>query len=322
MNLTLDLLNDKATAGEVVGVAKGQIDGISNWRSAYGLDAIRNGYRSWTDEAVALLGNVLHRPAVFDWVFDDAYWRAISLAENRSMASAGPGQDVLYREAQRRTYQLEALIALAEEARDRWDDGALLAVLDTGVTLRFGDPGDDDGTSGAEVLDWDRTLDLRGAGTVRLVIPWTVLRELDQQKRNSNVGQQSAARNAIRRLNALGAATDRRVLRSQGFDRGPGGEVLAARSGVTVEMYARSEDHKTDDADLEIIRAAAYLHRVTRAGTVVFVTEDVNAQLRALVWGLAVCLLPDSGRDRNQRNASARKAAGTLSGVSGTASLG
>lgn len=70
---------------------------------------------------------------------------------------------------------------------------------------------------------------------------------------NSNRGQQTAARNAIRRLSNLGAATARRVLIDQRFDRGQGGEVVAARSGLTVEMYARRDDHKTDDADLEII---------------------------------------------------------------------
>lgn len=291
MALSLDLTTAGSSAADVERVAQDALRDVQLWGSAGTMDGKINAYTTWATNVSGQLGNVLDRYAVHEWMYDDSYWRTQHMAHDRTMSSEGPSRQMLDREADRRRHQLEALVKEAQQARERWGGSIDLVVLDTNVVMDvFGKPGPD-GRPIAEHLPWALKIQLLKDRDLRLVIPWHVLRELDRLKRNTDKELRALARATIGKLNELNVdgetPTKLRPL-TVGLDEQ--NRTNRQRPTLTVEFYVRREDRVTDDADLEIIRAAAHLERIS-AATVCMASRDINATTRAKVWGVNAFLI-------------------------------
>lgn len=284
MALSLDLITARSSAANVERVAAAALVDVQSWGSAGAMEHKINAYTTWATNVSGQLGNVLDRYAVHEWMYDDNYWRTQHMAHDRTMSSEGPSRQMLDREADRRRHQLEALANEAQQARERWGEPIDLVVLDTNVVMDVFGKNGPDGRLVAEHLPWALEIGLLKAFDLRLVIPWPVLRELDRLKRHGKAG--NLAQETIRTLDELSvngnAPTKLRSL-TVGLDEQ--NRTNRRRAPLTVEFYVRKEDRATDDADLEIIKAAAHLGRISPA-TVCLASRDINATVRAKVWGV------------------------------------
>ncbi|MFE1841698.1 PIN domain-containing protein [Streptomyces sviceus] len=231
-----------------------------------------------------------------------AAWRWNLRGFRKSIVASPPTGWAAYR--RERTAESEAActeIRAQAEAVDRaWQELQVLkqladriglpVVYDTNMFNHWSQPGD---------IPWRRVLKDQGesAKLCRLIVPLTVIDELDRQK----YGQGELARKAGTAIRYL-----ERVLK----DSGPG-DPVRLREDVTLEIWVDT-DERGGDADLAILRCAADLDNLHApkiqliwdppeehpAQGARVLTDDFGMRLRAQQMGLTVLRLPEEYRKK------------------------
>jgi rRNA-processing protein FCF1 len=240
---------------------------LANCRGGGSSTQIRDRFVLAMEEIEPKLDAVLAETGWREQLISERYWAIRQITNSTYRASPLVGAEV-----ERLLSFLDWMIADAEglaALEAGADPLATRAVPDTNIFLHFKQPNE---------IDWSGELK---AKTVRIIVPITVVRELDNKK---NAGGKTAKR-ATRRL-----AWMRSLLKGQG--RGP----AAIRLNTTIEVYVDPRGHvRHPNNDEEILLRTEAID--DRPGAdVTLVTGDQSMQLSAAARGLLVLELDDKFR--------------------------
>jgi rRNA-processing protein FCF1 len=202
------------------------------------------------------------------------YWHAISM--DGGFLREGPR--VIQREIRTQLSALENAIVELRKLQELSKYPGIPIVYDTNMLNHWQQP------SG---IVWPKVLKEVGlkAHPVRLIIPMTVIDELDRQK----YGQGDLARKAataIRYLDRfLGGNRDNRL------------PVEIRKGQATLEIWPESQTRKRDgDADLAILNCASEIVQILPSSRTYVLTGDMGMRLRAQQRGISTIRLPNEYR--------------------------
>lgn len=233
--------------------------GLAHPEGEQGVFNYRDGYLQWADVAEDVLSSSfidditlgLHTPR---------YWHIHQLNGASARPHAVIGNEI--------SFQANRLEAMARDLEDRVDglaaDGHLV-VPDTNVFLHF------------HTFDRPDWLDLLTDRPLRLVLPYRVIRELDDKKASRRRDLARRSHRVLNHLESLLAPT--------------AGAAAELSSGVTLEVFYERSSGVTN-ADEEILETCLTLRSYTgRAVTVL--SGDTSLRLRAMSLGLPTLTMPD-----------------------------
>lgn len=251
-------------------------------------------YQQWSNSAAQDLGWVVNSDSVERLVLTPRHW---ALQQWTHTSVSGDPVRLVETEALDRQRIFDALLAELEALDTRRSslEQQLLAP-DTNFYLHHDDQFD--------YIDWRA---LAGAGTVCVLVPWTVVRELDQHKRtakNINVSQTNTT--PVRKRAQLTVSRLRALF---GVDlSGP----VDLKEGVRIELVM--DDHtrqRLDDPDSEIIDRLLTAQSLL-GQPIALVTGDRSMEFAARADGLATLSIPEPALAQPDRDV--QPAAGTQVG--------
>lgn len=236
-------------------------------------------YWNWATNATGQLANQMPHEAAQSLIRTPAHWsiRRLDAKDNNAYLYVAD-------ELRDRARAFDELRQYVEELSARWTMPGLKVVPDTNIFLHY--------ARRFDLVAWRRVL-APDANSVHLVLPMTVVYELDKAKHNTKklddgttVG--TRARKTLQRIDELIPASDphqRVSLTGHG----------SAEDIVTVQVLIDPLEHvPLPSPDSEIVDRAAYLQRIT-GSPVTVVTGDSTMRLLAAANGLQVAhLAPDS----------------------------
>jgi PIN domain len=228
-------------------------------------------YLNWVNSAQAMLRSVFASAELSDALMSRAYWHICNFHGPVTTFSRLIGEELVYQAGHpgitgdptrsqlgQAVAQLRALSYLA-------DRPGKICVPDTNVMMHY---------KRFDEFDWSSRL---GVPLVRLVIPVTVVAEIDNKK-------------YARRSEFWDRARDLLALIDSYADGSPDG-YAAVRQGVTVEILPDEEGHlRLPDIEQEIRDRCELLHQVTNK-PVTLVTGDSAARINARMAGVEVFML-------------------------------
>jgi hypothetical protein len=250
---------------------RGRVLEVQNIQSRGAPTAIdmRDRYLVWADDTERLLRSLFDEVHLTD-LHTDRFWHIRDL----TLDSARPWE-LINTEIAVQAERL-GLFADALEARAKrlMSTPGQIAVPDTNVFLHF---------KRFDTIDWTGVV---GATPLRVVIPLSVVEELDLKKAARRRDLADRARSVFARLESLMGPT--------------AGAPAPLRDQVTVEVLVETEVDPTrieraGTPDTEILDVSEFLGFLT-GQPITLVTGDVSMRLRAAVRGLRVVSLPDSLR--------------------------
>ncbi|MFF0028937.1 PIN domain-containing protein [Streptomyces avermitilis] len=226
--------------------------------------SLRESYLAWATDAEESLAEITDDESTGERVLSNRHWRIVDAPPSAPHTSSLIEAEVksqtrwLGRSAQ----QLEDQIKHLEEP-----DGDIF-LLDSNIFLQFRLFTD---------IDWTETL---SCNPVRLVVPLTVLTELDDKKNSSKSSLSKRAHKVLSELNAtLGASA---------------GRPSEISDGVTIEVIDRERASSARNADDEILAEAQYLTQILDQRNIAIVSDDTSLRLRASARRLRALTIPDS----------------------------
>jgi rRNA-processing protein FCF1 len=224
----------------------------------------RQDYMTWINAAEGQLGNFADELLIDPLLHTRGYW-AIREAHPQIPWPAHLIESEI-------RLQKATLERVAEDLKRRIErtTGAAghIAVVDTHLLLHFLPP---------EQVDWKEVV---GVEPVRLLLPITVVDELDELKYTGKDRVRGKARAALTNLE-----------RAVGLEGSPG----RVREGVTIEVeLAFSDDPRDPDADRSIISVCVELEQLAgEPNRVSLVTGDAGMRLRAAQRHVKVVAMPE-----------------------------
>ncbi|MFD3820143.1 PIN domain-containing protein [Streptomyces rubiginosohelvolus] len=260
----------------------------NTWSNARSMQNEWEGYTTAVHDTYNMLKQTFATPDFGPSLLSPVYWNLLGLGHQ----TLGVFTDPLQAEAQMRNYrartmairtEIENQFTAMEQARvelealkELGERPGLPIVYDTNMLLHWQQAGD---------IKWREVLKEQGETELvtRLVVPLTVLDELDRQK----YGQGELGKKA---------ATVIRYLDRTLKDAAPGAPV-ELRSGVTLEVWLDT-DERGEDADLSILRCAADLDGLHPTTGARVLTGDIGMRLRAGQMRLKTVRLPEAHRKK------------------------
>jgi rRNA-processing protein FCF1 len=261
-----------AAAAEVLRVA--QIE-VHNAHNAPHLGVIRDSYMETVGKFEGQLGNAFDRASVSELLHTTNYW---FIAQNW-VSTGMPQLSTINHAVSREIEALEERIkgAYGEfSALAKWFElPGLITVVDTNVLMNC-EP--------LDTIDWPEVPGIGRGVAPRLIVPLSVVEELDRKKFEGGDKPRARAAKAISVLHRLRG--------SVGVDD-PADVVRGGKKVATLEIphhdIGRARLASTDD---ELIDFGVFLKRAGDR-TVVLVTRDLNLQIKARRGGLDVAWMPD-----------------------------
>lgn len=258
-------------AVEQINRIRNDLAGVSNGEAP----AVLLAYQRWSTGASQFLGHMFDHDSLEQLVLTKRYWLLTSML---AKPDNGPLiHDLVGAERTDRERHLDAIVKQIDDARRRWvSTQASPLVADTNVYLHY--------EAYFDEVDWRA---VTGMGEMRLLVPMTVVRELDKAKRGP---QNKFVSDTNRESTRTRARVTTRRLRKM-FDEPT--SISRLRAGLEVELLLDSPKHRAiSDPDSEIVdRAVAAQTLIGRRVSVL--TNDAGMQFSARSAGLGVILLPD-----------------------------
>ncbi|PSM41278.1 hypothetical protein C6Y14_21045 [Streptomyces dioscori] len=226
--------------------------------------SLREWYLTWATDAEESLAEITDDESIGERVLSNRHWRIVDAPSSQLHTASLIEAEVKSqtRWMGRSAQQLEDQIKQLEEP-----DGDIF-LLDSNIFLQF--------RLFTEV-DWAETL---SCNPVRLVVPLTVLTELDDKKNSSKSSLSKRAHKVLSELNAiLGASA---------------GRPSKVSDGVTIEVIDRERVSSARNADDEILAEAQYLTQILDQRNIAIVSDDTSLRLRASARRLRALTIPDS----------------------------
>ncbi|MFF7370958.1 PIN domain-containing protein [Streptomyces tricolor] len=257
-------------AAEAVAVLRGLIDQASALRSGLqtqDASEVRDAYLAWAADTEERLAELTDDDAISDRVLSTRHWRIVDAPCDAphlvSLLDAELKAQVRWLE--RSVHHLETQIKKLEEPIGD------IFLLDSNIFLQF---------RVFTEIDWCKAL---SCDVVRLIVPLTVLTELDDKKSSSKSSLGNRAHKVLSLLHAtLG-----------GSAAGPS----RLRDGVTIEVMDRERTTSAHrNADDEILSEAQYLTQMLGRQGIAVVSDDTSLRLRAAARGLRAVAMPEEFR--------------------------
>ncbi|MDT0465343.1 PIN domain-containing protein [Streptomyces gibsoniae] len=241
-------------------------------RPPYGFDLYEE-YMEAVDQAHGRLTWVFAEPDLAERLHSTAFWHLASMERS----SLGAQKSLIYRETQRQLSSLEDAKCALECLKKLAQLPGMPVIYDTNMLNHWVQPSD---------VHWRQVFSAVGLKVplVRLVVPMTVIDELDRQK----YGQGDLARKAATAIRYLN-----RVFSNQNHNM----PVEIRKGEATLEVWYEPGGRRREvDADMEILRCASDLSQLIPNERTHVLTDDTGMRLRAQQMGLSAVRLPEEYR--------------------------
>lgn len=247
-----------------------------NANNAPHMGTMRDSYMETIGKFESQLGNVLDRSSVSDLLHTTSYWFIAQTFVSPGMPQVSTINHAVSREIKALEERLKDAHATFTALAEWFKFPGLITVIDTNVLMNC-EP--------LDTIDWPEVLGLEHGAEPRLVVPLSVVEELDRKKFEGGDKPRARAGKAISLLHRLRSGV--------GVDA-PAPVQCAGGTSATLEIprhdIGRVRLQSTDD---ELIDFGGFLKRAAGGvRTVVLVTRDFNLEIKAKRHGLEVVWMP------------------------------